>query len=186
MIKYAIVGNIASGKSTVEKLLQDKGYIVADSDIFAHDLLNNNQDVVNAFKDYDIFENNKISRKKLGTIVFKNPELRKKLENIIHPQVKLEIEKFFIKHQNEKCVFVSVPLLFECNMENMFDKIIFIYTDDNIRLERLMKRNNFTAQEAKLRMDSQTNQDEKAHKSDIIIYNNSTVDELAKQLFTSF
>ncbi len=60
MIKYAIVGNIASGKSAVENILLKAGETVADADKFSHELLDNNNDIINAFKDYDICENGKI------------------------------------------------------------------------------------------------------------------------------
>ena len=186
MIKYALVGNIASGKSTAEKFLKNNGYAVADSDEIAHDLLDDNQSVIEVFKDYDILENNKISRKKLGQTVFSSTELKRKLEDILHPLIKKEINEFFKLHENEESVFVSVPLLFEANMETMFDKIIFIYTDDNIRLKRLIQRNNLTEKEAKLRMDSQMNQQDKVKKSDIVIYNNSTIEEFEKQISTLF
>ena len=71
MISIAIVGNIASGKSTVENVLRKKGYKVFDSDIIAHEVLDDlSEKILEAFKDYDISENGKISRQKLGALVF--------------------------------------------------------------------------------------------------------------------
>ena len=67
-------------------------------------------------------------------------------------------------------------------MEDLFDKVLFVYTDDEIRLERLMKRNNYTREYAQIRMNSQISQDEKINKADYIIYNNSTINELEAQL----
>lgn len=132
MIRIALVGNIASGKSTVEHILASNGFLVLDTDRVAHSLLDNNQEVINAFKDFDILENAKISREKLGHVVFSSKENKKKLENILHPQIRQEILKFFDENSDKKAVFVAIPLLFEAQMEDLFDKIVFVYTDDKI------------------------------------------------------
>ena len=109
MLKIAITGNIASGKSQVEKILAEKYHFpVYDADKIAHIKLNE----INDFYGYNVFTDGKIDRKKLGELVFKNPELKRKLENIIHPKVKKEIIEIFKKHSQEKCVFVSIPLLY--------------------------------------------------------------------------
>lgn len=183
MIKVAITGNIASGKSTVEKILKNYGYPVIDTDKVAHNLLECDE-VENTFKDFDVFENGKISREKLGKIVFNNLILKKKLEDILYPKIRENLLNFFEIKKNEKFVFVGIPLVFEANMEDLFDKIVMIYTDDNIRLARLISRNGYDYEYAQKRMDCQLNQDEKAQKSDVVIYNNSTIEELEKQVLT--
>ncbi len=183
MISIAIVGNIASGKSTVENVLREKGYKVFDSDIIAHEVLEDlSEKIVEAFKDFDISENGKISRKKLGAVVFNNKNLKEKLENIVHPEIKDRIRKIFDENKLEKYLFVSIPLLFEVGWRNLFDKVVFIYTEDKIRLRRLMQRNNFTEEEALARITSQLPQEEKAKCSDFVIENNRSVDVLQKYI----
>lgn len=182
MKKIAITGNIASGKSQAGNILKEIGYKVFDTDDIAHNILDNSLEVIEAFKDYDILENSKISRKKLGNIVFNNKDLKIKLENIIHPLVKQEINRLFNEYSQENYVFIIIPLLFEANMQDLFDEIILIYCNDTLRLERLMNRNNLTKEDAQIRIDSQLNQDEKASKCNHIIKNETTLNNLEKEL----
>lgn len=175
MTKIAIVGNIASGKSCVEKILIDKGFTVYDTDKIAHEILEKSDEARKTFPQAVV--NGNIDRKILADIVFNNIEKKKTLENIIHPQV---ID--FIKQLTETPVFVSVPQLFEANMETLFDKIIFVSAPKEIRLKRLMQRNNLTKDEAELRINGQLDENEKIKKSDFVIYNNSTTDKLKEDV----
>lgn len=187
MIKFALCGNIASGKSTVQKLLENRGYRVLDTDKVAHELLTvNNSELFLEFKKFDVFENGEFSREKLGKLVFTNKEIKQKLENILHPQIREKIKEFFEQNQNEKYLFVGIPLLFEANMTDLFDKIIFIYADDDIRLKRLLLRNGYSVEYAKARLNSQMRQEEKTQKSDYVINNNGSIEELNVNIIKLF
>lgn len=180
MIKIAITGNIASGKSSVEKLLSAKGFTVYDTDKIAHSILENSYEVKEVFKDFDITTDGKIDRKKLGSIVFSNNDLLKKLEEIIHPQVKKELLKIFEK--DEFIVFVSVPQLFESGLETLFDKIVYITAPENIRLERLIERNNLTEADALKRIKAQEKDKIKIPKCNFVIQNNADLTNLERQV----
>ena len=185
MKKIAICGNIASGKTTVQKFLEGKGYKVLDTDEVSHELLTiKNKELFETFKHLDVFgDNGEFSRYKVGQLIFSNEEYRKKIAEIMHPQIAREIEKFFDENKSEELLFVGIPLLFEANMQGMFDKILFVYTDDDIRLKRLLARNNYTLTHAKARMNSQMTQEKKIQMSDYIINNNGDLEELYKNLF---
>lgn len=182
MIKVAIAGNIASGKSEMEKFLEEHNYVVLDTDLITHDILIDKPDVAQAFSEYDVFEFGRLSKDKLGKLIFSDPKLKKKLEDIVHPLIKEELKTAFDTYSNEDIIFVSVPLLYEVGWENMFDKVVFIKSDDNIRLNRLIKRNGYSEEYAKIRLASQLPQEEKAKKSDYTIKNNGTKEEFKLEI----
>ena len=171
MLKIAITGNIASGKSTVEKIIENNGYKVYDTDKIAHKILENSEDVKKTFKTVD--------RKEIAKRVFSSPKELKLLESIIHPKVKEEILKIF--DSEEKLVFISVPQLFESGFDTLFNKIIYVTADRALRLERLIKRNNLTIEEAEIRINAQVEKD-KIKKSDYIIENNTDLVNLQNKV----
>lgn len=188
MLKIAITGNIASGKSYAEKILAQVGFSVLDTDKIAHQLLENDdvrKKIIISFFGMDILEDGKISRPKLGKLVFTNPILKQKIESILHPLIKIEIDKFFKLKENsgEKVVFVAVPLLFEAKFESMFDKILLICADDKTRLKRLLERNpNLSEEDALNKMYAQLPQEEKVKKSDFVIYNDSSLQNFSNEI----
>lgn len=183
MKKIAITGNIASGKSEAEKIITSLGFKVFDTDKINHDILENDintkNELINIFKGFEILdEKNNISRTKIGNIVFNDDNLKKKLENILHKKIFDKLDEIYEKNKNEKLIFISIPLLFEIQAQEKFDKIIFISADENIRLERLIKRNNYTKEYAEKRIQAQLPESEKIKMSDFVIENNSDTAEL--------
>ena len=165
--------------------MEEHGYKVLDTDEVAKKFLTvKNTKLYNTFKDYDVFENGEFSRYKVAQLIFSNEDARLKIASIMHPQIAEEIEKFFLANKSDDLLFVGIPLLFEANMQSMFDKIIFVYTDDDIRLKRLLKRNNYTVEHAKARINSQMPQTEKVELSDYVINNNKDLHSLEASVNT--
>lgn len=170
MIKIAITGTIASGKSLVEELFQQEEAVALDTDKVTHALLANNPQVIAQVK--EIFGTT--DRKTLGGIVFSDKQKLKQLEAIIHPEVKRVVTEFFEQNKEQKLVVVSVPLLYEAGMETMFDFVVMVTADEKIRLERLIKTRNLTEEEALKRINAR----DLPLKGDFIIENNETVANL--------
>ena len=93
------------------------------------------------------------------------------------PRIPL-IRKMIKDIKSDKYVFISVPLLYEAEMENLFDYAVFVSADKKIRLKRLMQRNSFTQKEAELRIHAQADENEKLKKADFVISNNGSKEEL--------
>ena len=166
MVKIGLTGNIASGKSELEKIIKNKGFKVIDLDETVHFLFENDKEI----KAQILKEFKTLNRKEISNIVFNNLERKKVLENIIHPKLK-EI----IKNLEDEKVFVSAALIYEAGFDYLFNKIIYVDAPYELRLKRLMKRNNLTIEQAQKIMNSQKNNKDKA---DFIIENSSTLDVL--------
>lgn len=171
-MKIGITGVIASGKTTVLNRIKELGYKVIDCDIIVKELYEK-QNVIDLIKDnFECVRDNKIDKKLLANIIFSNSSDRIKLNNLIHPLI-----RDYIKNLNDELIFIEVPLLFEAHFEDLFDKIILVYLNNDEALKRLILRNNLTLDEAIKRINSQMPCEKKIELSDYVIDNsNSTIE----------
>lgn len=183
MLKIAITGNIASGKSLVEEQFRSLGIEIVDADKIAHDILGEKIKILQACFGDEIIKQRKISREKLAKIIFSDAKKKQKLESIIHPEVKNRIMDFF---KDKKFAIASIPLLYEVGWEGLFDKVILVTAKDNTRLKRLTQSRKLSKEQAKIRMKAQMNQGEKIKKADFIIDNNGTPEETFAQVKTVY
>lgn len=187
MLSVGLTGNIASGKSIVESYFEKKGIPVINADDITHELIEKDRDIQQKIKKVfgheDIYnENGSLSRSKIGQIVFSDQDKLEELENIIHPAVIKRLEEFFDKNRDAQLVIASVPLLFEIDIQPMFDRTILVCADKKIRLQRLMNRNGYSLEHALERINSQISQEEKRNIADFIIENNNDILELELQI----
>src|SRR5699024_4855739 len=183
-----LTGSIATGKSTVSLMFDDYEIPVIDADKVARQVVVPGEqaynEIVKEFGEDILREDKMLDRKKLGSIVFADEEKRKKLNNIIHPQIRKKMlhDRDQLVEQGEKCVVLDIPLLFESELTHFVDKVIVVYADPKIQLERLMERDESTEEEAKQRINSQMSIKEKAARADTVINNNGTKFETYEQL----
>jgi dephospho-CoA kinase len=183
-----LTGGIASGKSTVSKMLLDMKIPVIDADVEARNAVRKGEkayyQIIDTFGKTVLTEEEDIDRVKLGSIVFHEEQKRMQLNEIVHPAVRERMndkkEKF--KLEGYQVIVLDIPLLFESKLTFMVDKTILVYVDEKIQLERLMVRNNLSEREAIARIQSQMPLKEKVKLADEVIDNNGNIDHTREQL----
>jgi len=183
-LNIGITGSIACGKSTVSDYLRKKGYTIIDADKLGHVALTSNdvkRKLTEKFGD-NILENNEISREKLGRLVFGNDDNLKILNSIIHPKIKELILKLQEEHKDENLVFLDIALLYEANFVDLVEKVVVVYVDEKVQLERLMTRNFLSMEEALMRIESQMKAKEKASLGDYVINNSYSKEDTFRQI----
>jgi len=184
-----LTGGIACGKSTVAAMLADLGAAVIDADVIAREITKKGMPVWHRIKetfgDEYLLPDGELDRKKLGELVFANAEALKKLNAITHPviqqQVLAKIDR--LKSMGSyKAIVVDAALLIEAGWHHMVDEVWLVVTDRETQIERLMKRNGLTRQQALNRINSQMDQDIKRRYADRIIDNSRDMEYTRKQV----
>ena len=193
-IIVGVTGGIACGKSTVSKLLSEKGAISINSDEIGHQLLKRGSPVMGALLETfgtDILdESGDVSRQKLGAIVFNDKAARERLNAIMHPPIveKSRSEANRLVTEDADCVvLIDAPLLIEANSQDTVDVIVVVTASTQTQLQRLLERaiaqNRPPSQaEAQARIDSQMPVSEKVKYADFVIENDGTFEELEQKV----
>ena len=177
-----VTGSIGSGKTTVCSIIE-KNYPVFYTDSITQELLDTPliQEVLIQEFGNTLIINDKIDRKHLADIVFKNKSNLDYLNNLIHPKV-LKAIQALVDNCSKKYIFIEVPLLFEFDLQSCFDFILLVVTSLKNRSVRLRQGKGFTKQEVVLRNQYQLSENIKKLKSDYIIYNDHSKDILTGQV----
>ena len=176
-----ITGGIGSGKSTVSKFIEELGFPVYDSDFWAKELVNIDENlksrIIELLGEESYDENGKYNRKFVAEKVFDHQELLLKLNQIIHPAVKIHFENW-VNAQNAEFVFKETALLFELKLNESCYQSILVTADENIRIKRVMNRDGRTYREVKEIIDKQMPEVDKVKLADFVIQNNTDLDTL--------
>ena len=176
-----LTGGIGSGKTTVAKFIEEMGFPVYFSDDRAKEIVNDDEVLKNRIKEllgdeaYD--ENGFYNRKYVSGIVFNDDEMRLQLNALIHPAVKIDFENW-VENQNSEFVFKETALLFELKLNESCYKSVLVTADDNIRIKRVMDRDQKTYREIEAVIDKQMPEKDKIKRADFVIFNNEGIDEL--------
>ena len=183
-----LTGGIASGKSTVSTMFKEMFITVIDADVEARLAVDKGEPaylkIAAEFGEEILLPNKEIDRTKLGSIIFHQADKRQLLNEIVHPEVRIRMNRKIeqAKQNEEKVVVLDIPLLFESKLTYMVDKTLLVYVDGVIQLQRLMDRNSLTQVEATARIQSQMPLTEKVSLADAVINNNGSRQETKKQL----
>ena len=183
-----LTGSIASGKSTVSKMLEEKGYPIIDADKVARQVVEPGSETLKKievlFGAEVIKQDGTMDREKVGALIFSNPAMRKQLNDIIHPAIRGEMlrQRSAFLAEGYQTIIMDIPLLFESKLQHFVDKILVVSVTEENQLARLMLRNGLSEQDAKSRISSQLPMTVKEEGADAVIYNNGTVEETALQL----
>lgn len=183
-----LTGSIASGKSTVSSMFKELEIPIIDADQISRDVVEPGegalQDIIKEFGKEILLPDGTLDRKKLGSIIFTDTDKRAKLNAIVHPAVRnrmLELKEAYI-NAGEECVVMDIPLLFESKLTHMVDKVLVVYVDEEVQLQRLMNRDSSSKEEALQRIHSQIPVKEKVKLADATIDNNGSKENTFAQL----
>lgn len=181
-LKIGITGGIGTGKTTVAKIIEASGFTVINADDTARKVMQTDKEIgrmlIEKFGS-EVFIESKLNSKFISEIVFNDKSKLKILNSIVHPAtIKYISNEITDKLKSENLIFVESALLFEAKMEELFDHVLLVTADDNIRIERIKIRNNLTENEILKIIGNQIPENVKKSKSDFIIINNGNLEEL--------
>ncbi len=188
MLKAGLTGSIAVGKSYVLEVLRELGAFTLDADLTAREVVAKGtkglQLIVENFGEEILNENGELDRAKLGAIVFADEAKRQLLNSIVHPMVIKNQNDWLAEREGENpngIAVIDAALMIESGGYNRFDKLIVVFCQPAIQLERLMSRNNLSETEAIKRISSQMPQDEKKKYADFLIDTSEGFEDTRRQ-----
>lgn len=184
-----LTGGIASGKSTVSALLVSKGARLVDADAIAREIMLPGHEVLASVAEFfgaEVLQpDGTLNRSKLGDIVFRDPEARKTLNELTHPVIRRitrERMEAFEREDASRLTVVDIPLLYETEQEDLFEKILVVYVPRGVQIQRLIARSGLTEEQARARLDSQMDIELKRKRADYVIDNSGDPADTEKQI----
>ena len=169
-----LTGGIGSGKSSVLEIFKKIGISTYNADESAKKLISSDKKIIYSIKQLfgeDIYDKNELNSKLVSKIVFNDKEKLKSLNSIIHPAVAIDFDNFCFKHRDETYIVKEAAIIFETKTENLFNKIIYVKAPKEIRVDRVMQRDNLSRDDVLNRIPNQINETSIIDKCDFIIDN---------------
>jgi dephospho-CoA kinase len=180
-----LTGGIASGKSTVAKLLASYGAETIDADQVARDVVAPGSaglsEVTKEFGPEVLMESGELDRVVLGRIVFEEPSKRKRLEEILHPLIKQRTNQLLAESRSPFVVY-AVPLLVEANVDYPFDMILTVEAGVSNQIERMVRSRGLSEEEGMKRILAQASESARRERADIVIDSSGSREHLEKQI----
>ena len=188
MIVIGLTGGIASGKSTVAKMLSELGAVVIDADKVGHEAFRPHTEAwrkVVAASGKDILgQNDEIDRSKLAQLVFNDPKALQRLNRTMHPLMHRIVEKRIkaLRRQGIEVVVLEATLLIEAKWTDLVDQVWVTITPADTVINRLVSQKGFTEEQARARIKSQTPIAQRAKNADVVIRNDADIDTIRKKV----
>ncbi|MCK4604237.1 MAG: dephospho-CoA kinase, partial [Deltaproteobacteria bacterium] len=179
-----LTGGIASGKSTVGRMLSEQNFPIIDTDKLAREVVETGkpalEELVKAFGREILRSNGTLDRRRMLEMILTGAGTRRLIENIIHPHVFKRMDQILqhLAASGNNIVIVEIPLLFEAGWQDLFDYVISVVAPEPICTKRLAERKKMSIDMASRWMATQISQEVKARKSDYVVHNNAGLDEL--------
>jgi len=188
MLIVGLTGGVASGKTAASQALKEEGAYIIDADQIARELVQPHQpawnELIRAFGKEILQEDGSLHRKKLADKVFADPKQRKRLNQILHPRIKEEMDrrtKEIGQKDPEAIVVIDAPLLVELGDHHEMDKLIVVTSTQTQQIERLKDRDGISPEEALRILSSQMPLGEKVKLADFVIGNEGSLEETKKR-----
>ena len=175
-IKVGVTGGIGSGKSKICSILEEMGYPVYYSDIESKRIVNTDKKIRTQLIELlgpEVYIGNELNKTFLATKLFNNDEIRESVNQIIHPIVREEFQKW-ANTKDAAIVFNEAAILIETGSYKLFDYIVLVVAPEELRIQRIIKRDNISKEDVLLRMEKQWSDEEKQKLADYIIHNDGT------------
>ena len=183
-----LTGGIGSGKSTVSQYLAELGGVIIDADKIGHEAYQPNtetwRELIKMFGDRILTADNTIDRKKLGDLVFRNPEELARLNSIIHPQITKMVKKRIADYRRKdvKVIILDAPVLFEADAKSLVDEVWVVVSKEANVIKRAMGRTGLPEEQIRARIRSQMSNEERIKRAQVVIHNDGTVAELREKV----
>ena len=187
MLLVGLTGGIGSGKSTVARMLEERGAVVFDADLLAREAVEpgtqGHTAVIERFGADVLAPGGELDREALASIVFADPSARRDLEQIVHPEVRrLFAEGSEAYRDTDRIVVFSAPLLVESGMHTAFEILVVVSATAATQIERLMRQRGMSEPAIRARIDAQAPLEDKAAVADFLVDNGGTIAELENQV----
>ncbi len=183
-----VTGGIASGKTAVCRMFESEGAKVVDADRVGRVVVEEDFGILKAlrmeFGAGMLTPEETLDRRKMGKLVFANPEARAKLERIVHPPLLLRLREEIrqaLREDQKRTVVVDAALIVECGIANWFDVVVMVQASERSRIKRLMRRNGLSRKETLDRIRSQLSDAERAKAAAFVIWNDGDMDQLKRR-----
>jgi dephospho-CoA kinase len=186
MLSIGLTGGIGSGKSQVAQYFSELGVPVVDADVIAHELVEPGSDalaeITAVFGDDILDDKGTLDRNKLAGIVFNDAQSKHKLESILHPRVREQIEAYKVRYKDHPYILIVIPLLLESEQPFEVDRVLVVEAPEHIRIQRVQQRDGRSTEQIRNIIDSQVNDKQRRSAADDVIVNDNSLEKLKQSV----